>query len=487
MIQTLAQPDSKAAPTRSVWGLDAAALHERYWSSRGVQVIRPRAAEPIARRAELFLLLDDRALLLMDLPPLVKRIQWVKPRVLLVRTHARSAREYQERLRVDATDRLVSVERAYAGPPTRYGRVALTTEPRLAQRWQASANVRRAWRSLKRHTTVHEREPITANCHWFDGQSPLEQEQYVLELVKRWDEPAAAVGRVRQGEPGVWVDASTPYRPAGRAMGPLWIGAGRATPSAQSMAGPAVLWDEPKSRPALEPIDWDRIAAAGRSPSRQRNGASPRFFRYAKRSLDIALSLVALTVTLPLYPLIMWAIVREDGWPVFFVHHRESIGGRPFGCIKFRTMRRDAEQIKRKLVAGNVCDGPQFFMENDPRVTRVGHLLRRTNLDEIPQFINVLLGHMSVVGPRPSPFSENQYCPPWRDARLSVRPGITGLWQIMRRREQGTDFQEWIRYDLAYVQHQSMRRDLWIIWRTALLFLGRVHREDEERRRPPPR
>ena len=95
-------------------------------------------------------------------------------------------------------------------------------------------------------------------------------------------------------------------------------------------------------------------------------------------------------------------------------------------------MRKDAEKIKQRLVEENGIDGPQFFMQQDPRLTRIGAVLRKRQLDELPQFVNVLLGHMSIVGPRPSPYAENQFCPPWREARLSVRPGITGLWQIKR-------------------------------------------------------
>jgi lipopolysaccharide/colanic/teichoic acid biosynthesis glycosyltransferase len=101
-------------------------------------------------------------------------------------------------------------------------------------------------------------------------------------------------------------------------------------------------------------------------------------------------------------------------------------------------------------------------------------VLRDLQLDEIPQFINVLVGDMSVVGPRPSPFKENQYCPPWREARLSVRPGVTGLWQISRTRAAGSDFQEWIKYDIEYVERQSFRLDLWIIYKTVLLVLRKV-------------
>jgi lipopolysaccharide/colanic/teichoic acid biosynthesis glycosyltransferase len=105
-------------------------------------------------------------------------------------------------------------------------------------------------------------------------------------------------------------------------------------------------------------------------------------------------------------------------------------------------------------------------MADDPRITTVGRFLRETYLDEIPQFFNVLRGQMSVVGPRPSPEAENTQCPLWRDARLSVRPGITGLWQVSRTREAHKDFQEWIHYDTRYVREFSPWLDLWICWRT---------------------
>ena len=116
-------------------------------------------------------------------------------------------------------------------------------------------------------------------------------------------------------------------------------------------------------------------------------------------------------------------------------------------------------------------------MEHDPRITKVGRVLRKLQLDELPQFFNVLLGQMSVVGPRPSPFSENQYCPGWREARLSVRPGVTGLWQIRRTRADGADFQEWIRYDIEYVEQASFWLDVYIIWKTIMLVAGALARK----------
>ncbi|MBL4591715.1 MAG: sugar transferase [Phycisphaerales bacterium] len=196
----------------------------------------------------------------------------------------------------------------------------------------------------------------------------------------------------------------------------------------------------------------------------------------ARRIFDILFALCALALTLPLYPFIIAAIIIEDRRPIFFGHKRETTNGNEFKCWKFRTMYRNAEQMKADLQKANEADGPQFFMENDPRITRVGRVLRKLQLDELPQFFNVLFGQMSVVGPRPSPFSENQYCPGWREARLSVRPGVTGLWQIRRTRADGADFQEWIRYDIEYVEQASLWLDLYIIWKTIAMVAGALAR-----------
>jgi len=136
-------------------------------------------------------------------------------------------------------------------------------------------------------------------------------------------------------------------------------------------------------------------------------------------------------------------------------------------------MSRGTERIGAELADLNLCDGPQVLIKNDPRITRVGAILRRFQIDEFPQFFNVLRGQMSIVGPRPSPDRENQYCPAWRDLRLSVRPGITGLWQIRRTRAPGEDFQEWIRYDMEYVRRASFWFDLKLCFKTAwVLLLG---------------
>jgi len=196
-------------------------------------------------------------------------------------------------------------------------------------------------------------------------------------------------------------------------------------------------------------------------------------FRFTKRFVDIVGSLVALILTVPFYPFVALAIKLNSPGPIFYGHTRQGMNGRNFACFKFRTMIVHAEEMKRKLITRNEVDGPQFKMRDDPRIFFVGRILRRLNIDEFPQFFNVLLGQMSLVGPRPSPERENQLCPAWREARLSVRPGITGLWQVMRGRDRGeTDFQEWIYYDIQYVKKQSFWLDTKIVLKTFIVALG---------------
>jgi len=218
-----------------------------------------------------------------------------------------------------------------------------------------------------------------------------------------------------------------------------------------------------------EPPEFFSVVVPSRRHMRRRVG----IYRVGKRVMDICGAAVGLALTVPMYPLIALAIKLDSPGPVFFVHRRQTLGGREFGCLKFRTMVDRAEHLQGEL--RNEVDGPQFHVRNDPRVTRVGRLLRRTNLDEVPQFWNVLLGHMSLVGPRPSPDSENQYCPAWREARLSVRPGMTGAWQVYRSHDRSKgDFDEWIQYDLHYVRTCSLRTDLTLLWRTAKMMARQI-------------
>jgi lipopolysaccharide/colanic/teichoic acid biosynthesis glycosyltransferase/NDP-sugar pyrophosphorylase family protein len=224
-------------------------------------------------------------------------------------------------------------------------------------------------------------------------------------------------------------------------------------------------------RMALErPIRLAKVIEAAGRP-RPLSDFRQQAFIFTKRMMDIVGSLLFLAFTLPFYPLLAIAIKISSPGPVFYAHLRQGRGGKNFNCWKFRTMVINADEIKAKLMAQNEVDGPQFKIKRDPRIFWLGAWLRRLNIDEWPQFFNVLIGDMSIVGPRPSPDRENQMCPAWREARLSVRPGITGLWQVSRKREVETDFQEWIYYDVQYVKKQSIWLDIKILFKTVRVML----------------
>ncbi|MBN2457237.1 MAG: sugar transferase [Sedimentisphaerales bacterium] len=189
--------------------------------------------------------------------------------------------------------------------------------------------------------------------------------------------------------------------------------------------------------------------------------------RCLKRIGDIIASLAILILSSPIFAVVAVVVKLSSLGPVFFKDKRQGLHGRTFNCLKFRTMYAGTHKMQDHLRAVNEVDGPQFKLKNDPRVSIVGKFLRESYIDEMPQLINVLLGQMSIVGPRPSPESENILCPSWRDARLSVRPGITGLWQVRRTRRSGCDFQEWIYHDTEYVKSLSLHLDLLILWQTS--------------------
>jgi len=194
----------------------------------------------------------------------------------------------------------------------------------------------------------------------------------------------------------------------------------------------------------------------------------------AKRALDAAASGIGLALLAPVFAITAVAIWLESKGPVFYGDKREGVDGRVFKCWKFRSMYTGAALAQRQLKSLDQTDGPHFKVDRDPRVTRVGRVLRALNLDEVPQLFNVLVGQMSLVGPRPSPFRENQVCVPWRAARLSVRPGITGFWQVCRHNRAAGDFHQWIEYDLLYVQHQSFGLDVKILAATAMTLGGKL-------------
>jgi len=183
-----------------------------------------------------------------------------------------------------------------------------------------------------------------------------------------------------------------------------------------------------------------------------------------KRVIDVAISAAGLILLFPLFLIIALIIRMDSPGPVFFTQIRVGKGENLFSCYKFRSMRPGAEAEQEQLRAYNEADGPIFKIRDDPRITRMGRILRRTSLDELPQLMNVLMGHMSVVGPRPAPPSEVQRYQAWHKRRLEVAPGMTGLWQVSGRSE--LSFDEMVLLDLYYIENWSPFLDFQIMLRT---------------------
>jgi lipopolysaccharide/colanic/teichoic acid biosynthesis glycosyltransferase len=469
-LATPAAPPAPQAPT--IWGLGPVELHDHFWAARGVHVVRQGGTADLATDAELYMLTDPRTFVIFRMRALVDVLSWAKPLVTYVRVRSVRERGYREQVLCDDDSRFLSFKRIYGAFDPRLACVALTRSREIARDWQNASDIRHAWRALRRQTRGARREMAVVKGRVYDGSGDAEAAHYVRDLVQFWARPGTSIPGLVKSRPGVWAHFGARIDPRCRFIGPVWVGAGRSTEGCDNILGPAVLWDNPDARPADREIQWGEIEPTEwqmRVVQRTRTRRSPGAF--AKRAFDIAFALFVLLLTLPIYPLVMLAIWLEDGRPFFFGHRRETIGGKEFPCIKFRSMRKDADRIKAQLAAANQADGPQFFMEHDPRLTRVGRVIRKLNLDELPQFFNVLVGHMSVVGPRPSPHAENQFCPAWREARLSVRPGVTGLWQVKRTRRRGCDFQEWIKFDLEYVDKSGWGTDLKIIFQTFFVLL----------------
>ncbi|MFO0837890.1 MAG: sugar transferase [Phycisphaerae bacterium] len=331
-------------------------------------------------------------------------------------------------------------------------------------------------------------------------------ERFVLSATS--ESPAAGY---RLLGPGIHVAESARVDPAARLLGPILIQSDAAVGPQATLIGPTVVGagariergatvaqcaimpgcvvapgacvrqtlvarDEPTGRNGaprrngafhVQPLA--RPSAAREVKSRRRESPYPLI----KRGLDAIVALLGLITLSPILLVAALLVRITSRGPVLFAHEREGVGGRAFHCYKFRTMVHGAHWQQRALYSANQVDGPQFKLTHDPRVTWIGRILRSSNIDELPQLLNVLMGQMSLIGPRPSPFRENQICVPWRQARLSVRPGITGLWQICRHERSAGDFHQWIYYDMLYVRHMSLALDLKILVATLFTFGGR--------------
>jgi lipopolysaccharide/colanic/teichoic acid biosynthesis glycosyltransferase len=319
----------------------------------------------------------------------------------------------------------------------------------------------------------------------------------------------AAARRPARASNVVFVGSGHQVARSARLVGPLVVQAGASVEDGATVLGPALLGREARvgagalvaqsvlaagavvapqatvrhrvlageasaarGAPAIVPRGHDRRDHERRSRAERRRG-----WEYStwKPIVEASLAGLALVLLAPLLALVALLVKLDSRGPAFFGHVREGKDGRLFPCWKFRTMYVGADARERELRARSLVDGPQFKLQRDPRITRIGRWLRASNLDELPQLVNVALGQMSLVGPRPSPFQENQLCVPWREGRLSVRPGITGLWQVCRHERSAGDFHQWIQYDLLYVRHSSFSVDMKILLATVLTGGGKSH------------
>jgi len=332
----------------------------------------------------------------------------------------------------------------------------------------------------------------------------------------------AAINMTEIGD-GIWIGENVSISPKSYIFGPVIIGSGCTINDNAQIIGPTVIGNGckvGKSALVRESILWeDSVIEDGSSVSycitgpklKIRSGeifrnkvvvdnlmpedislpplkhlldgmvkstaSNIRGFKYTtslslKRLMDILFSSAGLILFLPFWLFIASIIKLDSKGPVLFHQKRCGKNGKDFEMLKFRTMVEDAENRQQQLSSKKDVDGPMFKLVNDPRITRVGRFLRKTSLDEIPQLINVLKGEMSLVGPRPLVMSEMKFSPSWRDARLKVKPGVTGLWQIQGRSD--ALFHDWIRYDVDYVKNQSLWLDLKILFKTIKVVLKRV-------------
>jgi len=190
-----------------------------------------------------------------------------------------------------------------------------------------------------------------------------------------------------------------------------------------------------------------------------------------KRLIDMTVGSLGLLLALPIMAAVALAIKASGSGPILFKQRRSGLGGKPFTIYKFRTMVVDAESKKAQLRHQSEQDGPAFKIKHDPRITRVGRILRESSLDELPQLFNVLKGDMSLVGPRPLPVEESNLCATWHRRRLDVTPGLTCIWQIQGR--SSVSFAEWIRMDRRYIRALSIWQDIKLILLTVPSVLAR--------------
>ncbi len=490
---TATKPMSRDATAESqhhmprLWGLSPAQLHDAFWRCHGVQCVRRGSAhaEPQGDArdgtrvgADAYLLLEPEQLVVFDLREIAGMLQWTRAELCRVRVEEAGEESYRERVRIGEDGLVKRIERVYSREYRVGHSVLLTDRASLASAWADAATRRDGWKALRRGGRAVQNDSCRAHGWSYRSGDAADEARLLARLVDQWSDPERGIEGIAMLGEGIFGPKGMIIRPEDTLVGPLWLGGGfdEVQPGHRGgrlLVGPAWERDRgPVSDVRLLEIDEilspERVGADDRPRSAERS-----MYHAIKRLIDIITSAAVLLALLPILVVVSLAVIADDGMPIFFGHRRQTKGGRVFRCWKFRTMRRNAEALAKELRSLNVCDGPQFFIQDDPRVTRVGKILRAWHLDELPQFWNVLVGDMSMVGPRPSPDGENQFCPAWRELRLSVRPGITGLWQVERTREPGRDFQEWIRFDIEYVNRASLWLDIRICFKTIANIVSR--------------
>jgi lipopolysaccharide/colanic/teichoic acid biosynthesis glycosyltransferase len=468
VYRTNPQLSTRTEQLPTLWGFGAHELHDAYWRSHGIQCVRRAEAFTPQKGRDLFMLVEPRQCALFDHAVLANSLSWNRAPLSRIKVFPTS-QPYRERVIENDKGDLLRIDRDYRNLKSRSTRVLMTRRASVAQIWSESENRRKAWTDLRRfvdwtRTDHYSIEGYTSTCGTSDTAREL-----ITELTKIWSEPDLVLNGLVQIRPGIWGIPGTDIDQVDHLLPPVWVGRNAHMKSRSVVIGPTIIEDDTETNAqvpsGLKMLEIDEIL---RSSNREASQEADEISLYSltKRSIDVVISLCVILILLPLIMVVGISVMVNDGRPVFFGHVRQSRGGRNFKCWKFRTMLRNAESMVGDLSEKNIADGPQVFIKNDPRITKVGRLLRRFHIDEMPQFWNVLVGDMSLVGPRPSPEKENQFCPAWRDARLSVRPGITGLWQVERTRAPGMDFQEWIKYDIEYVNRASLLLDARICFKT---------------------
>ncbi len=187
------------------------------------------------------------------------------------------------------------------------------------------------------------------------------------------------------------------------------------------------------------------------------------FYRFVKRAFDIVVSLLGIIVLSPLILIVSLIIYIDDPGPVFFIQDRNGINGKVFKMWKFRSMTKNAQNLRFEMEDQNELDGPAFKIKDDPRITKVGKFIRKTSIDELPQLVNILKGEMSVVGPRPLPTYETEQLNEKQLQRLLVKPGLICYWQVCGRNN--VSFDEWMEMDYKYIKDASVATDLKILFK----------------------